>query len=88
MVPCDGQSQKGGGAALEIGFYAAEAARAKLFLIRRFSLDLHVFELAGLENFTALETLDEFRVFFTGNDLDTRVMAFFHWFTQRRVRRL
>jgi hypothetical protein len=68
--------------------YSAMAARAKLFLVRRFSLDLHVFELAGLENFTAFETLDEFRVFFTGNDLDTRVMAFFHWFAQRRVRRL
>jgi hypothetical protein len=54
-----------------------------LFLIRWFSLNLHVFELAGLENFTAFETLDEFRVFVTGDDLDTRVVAFFHWFAQR-----
>jgi hypothetical protein len=75
--------KKAGGTALEIGFYAALAAKAKLFLIRRFSLDLHVFKLAGLENFTAFETLDEFRVFVTGDDLDTRVVAFFHWFAQR-----
>ena len=41
----------------------------------------HVFEFTGFEDFAALEALDEFGVFLTGNDLHARVFTRCHgWF--------
>ena len=36
-------------------------------------LDVHILELAGLENFTAFQALDEFALFAAGDDLHPRV---------------
>jgi hypothetical protein len=48
------------------------------FLILGIFFDGHVFELAGLEDFTTFETLYEFRILVTGDDLHARVLAFIH----------
>ena len=37
--------------------------------------DVHVFELAGFEDFTALLALDEFRLFIAADDFHARVLA-------------
>jgi hypothetical protein len=44
-------------------------------------LDVHVFEFAGVEHFTAFEALDEFGIFIAGNDLDTRMFTWRHGLT-------
>lgn len=38
-------------------------------------LNAHVFELAGFENFTALEALDEFGVLIAADNLNARMLA-------------
>jgi hypothetical protein len=38
-------------------------------------LDAHVLKFAGLEDLTALQTLDEFRFFVAAHDLHARVLA-------------
>jgi hypothetical protein len=51
------------------------------FLVEVGFFDRHVFEFTGFEDFAALEALDEFGVFLTGNDLHARVFTRCHgWF--------
>src|SRR3954451_2952880 len=49
--------------------------------------DVHVLELAGLEDFSALQTLDVLSFFIARDDLHARVLArFIHWFLRGRAR--
>ena len=48
------------------------------FIRKRGVFDGHILELAGIEDFAALEALDKLGVFFSGHDLHTRMLALFH----------
>lgn len=49
--------------------------------------DIHVFEFAGLEDFSALHAFDELGVFFAGDDFHARVFALGHIDLLGRLRR-
>ena len=56
-----------------------EKSNAKLEFVRDGCVfDGHVRELAGLKDFAAFETFDEFGVFLAGHDLHTGVLALSH----------
>jgi hypothetical protein len=48
------------------------------FIRKRGVFDGHILELAGIEDFAALDALDKLGVFFSGHDLYTRMLALFH----------
>ncbi len=57
------------------------------FVFLRVLFDVHVFELAGLEDLAALFAFDEFAVFVAAHDLHARVLAgllnFYAWAPQQ-----
>lgn len=53
-----------------------------LFFGGTFLFNAHIFEFARLEHFAALLAFDEFRIFFTSDDLNAQMLTRLHDFSR------
>ena len=61
--------------------FRSDGSGGFFLLVLRF-FDGHIAELAGVEDFSAIEALDVFGIVFTRDNADSRVFArHFHWVT-------